>query len=106
MFLDYNRDRLRRPPASGDTGLAAVPPVQVIRLDLLSALNTLTPEDRDAFLLCELGGLTYDEIATILGLSLASVRSRIYRTRLTLRAMLLQPGSTNVRGTGSDEDDD
>jgi DNA-directed RNA polymerase specialized sigma24 family protein len=54
-------------------------------------LQRLDEIDREAFLLCELGGLRYDEIAALLGLTVAGVRSRIYRTRLALRSMLAPP---------------
>ena len=84
-------------PAEAATEPAAAP-TQAVRVDLDGALQRLDLVDRDAFLLCELGGLRYDEIAAQLGLTVAGVRSRIYRTRLALREMLLPPARVRSEG--------
>ena len=94
VFLDHRRDRARRPQLEvvrADAMGAAAQPTQV---GLDAALRSLEEIDRDAFLLCELGGLRYDEIAVALDLTVAGVRSRIYRARLTLRAALTPPERT------------
>jgi RNA polymerase sigma-70 factor (ECF subfamily) len=94
VFLDDRRRRSREAGRSSVTGEPAVPPVQHLRLDLSRALGRLATDDREAFLLAEVGGLSYEEIAHMLGSTVGSVRSRIYRARLALRDMLLrQPGS-------------
>ena len=59
-----------------------------LRLDLQSALAGLPALERDAFLLREVGGLGYAEIAKACEISPDSVRSRIYRARLALRSTL------------------
>jgi RNA polymerase sigma-70 factor, ECF subfamily len=53
-----------------------------------AALDALPFEQRTAFVLAELQGLTYDEISKIEGVGLGTVKSRISRAREKLRALL------------------
>ncbi len=53
-----------------------------------AALDALSPEFRVAVVLCDIEGLTYEEIATTLGIKLGTVRSRIHRGRVQLREAL------------------
>ena len=59
-----------------------------------AALDALSPEFRVAVVLCDIEGLTYEEIAATLGIKLGTVRSRIHRGRVQLRQALahLAPG--------------
>jgi RNA polymerase sigma factor (sigma-70 family) len=56
--------------------------------DISAALADLPPEYRAAVVLCDIEGLTYEEIADVLGVKLGTVRSRIHRGRAQLRAAL------------------
>ncbi|WP_242883881.1 RNA polymerase sigma factor SigE [Actinomadura litoris] len=56
--------------------------------DIQRALDGLAPEYRAAVVLCDIEGLTYEEIAASLGVKLGTVRSRIHRGRAQLRAAL------------------
>ena len=56
--------------------------------DVQRALDSLSPEFRAAVVLCDIEGLSYEEIAATLGLKLGTVRSRIHRGRALLRAAL------------------
>ncbi len=56
--------------------------------DIQAALKALAPEYRVAVILCDIEGLSYDEIAATLGVKLGTVRSRIHRGRAQLRAAL------------------
>lgn len=56
--------------------------------DVQQALDTLAPEFRAAVVLCDIEGLSYEEIAATLGVKLGTVRSRIHRGRAHLRAAL------------------
>ena len=56
--------------------------------DIAAALADLPPEYRAAVVLCDIEGLTYEEIADALGVKLGTVRSRIHRGRAQLRAAL------------------
>lgn len=52
--------------------------------DTLAALQTLPEVDRAALLLRAEEGVSYEEIARVLGLSLSSVKVKIHRARLRL----------------------
>jgi RNA polymerase sigma factor (sigma-70 family) len=56
--------------------------------DVQEALRGLAPEYRAAVVLCDIEGLSYEEIADTLGVKLGTVRSRIHRGRAQLRAAL------------------
>src|SRR6266513_4224429 len=56
--------------------------------DVQDALEALAPEYRAAVVLCDIEGLSYEEIAVTLGVKLGTVRSRIHRGRAQLRAAL------------------
>ena len=56
--------------------------------DIADALEALAPEYRAAVVLCDIEGLSYEEIAVTLGVKLGTVRSRIHRGRAQLRAAL------------------
>jgi RNA polymerase sigma-70 factor (ECF subfamily) len=58
------------------------------------ALSELSDEFRTALVLKEMDGMSYEEIATVVDVPLGTVRSRIHRARLELRAklsLLLKP---------------
>ena len=57
-------------------------------LDVQAALEELPPDFRAAVVLCDLEGLSYDEVAEALGVKLGTVRSRIHRGRTMLREKL------------------
>ncbi len=56
--------------------------------DVETALAALPPDFRAAVVLCDIEGLSYEEIADVLGLKLGTVRSRIHRGRTMLRKAL------------------
>ena len=56
--------------------------------DLQAALDELAPEFRAAVVLCDVEGLSYEEIGATLGVKLGTVRSRIHRGRQALRDYL------------------
>jgi RNA polymerase sigma factor (sigma-70 family) len=56
--------------------------------DVQRALDALPPDFRAAVVLCDIEGLSYEEIAATLGIKLGTVRSRIHRGRSQLRAAL------------------
>jgi RNA polymerase sigma-70 factor (ECF subfamily) len=56
--------------------------------DIQAALDSLSPEYRAAVVLCDIEGLTYEEVAATLGVKLGTVRSRIHRGRAQLRQAL------------------
>ena len=98
LFLDLvrRRARIRFDPlpddaerlASGDRGPAQLYDDSHFDHDVQAALDALPPDFRAAVVLCDLEGLSYDEIAATLGIKLGTVRSRIHRGRTQLRAAL------------------
>ncbi|MBF6350716.1 RNA polymerase sigma factor SigE [Nocardia flavorosea] len=102
LFLDMvrrrSRIRMEALPEDYDRVPAEGPgPEQVFhdaRLDpdLQSALDSLAPEFRAAVVLCDIEGLSYEEIGATLGVKLGTVRSRIHRGRQALREYLAHNG--------------
>jgi RNA polymerase sigma factor (sigma-70 family) len=98
LFLDMvrRRQRIRFDALPEDTERLpgrAPSPEQVYadtHLDpqVQAALDALAPEFRVAVVLCDIEGLTYEEIAATLGIKLGTVRSRIHRGRVQLRSAL------------------
>ncbi|MEV7616077.1 RNA polymerase sigma factor SigE [Streptomyces sp. NPDC089799] len=99
LFLDMVRRKQRiRFDALADDAAERLPsrepsPQQVLHdthfdADVQQALDTLAPEFRAAVVLCDIEGLSYEEIAATLGVKLGTVRSRIHRGRSHLRKAL------------------
>ncbi|MGH3367395.1 MAG: RNA polymerase sigma factor SigE [Nocardioidaceae bacterium] len=61
---------------------------QLFDADIERALGELPPDFRAAVVLCDIEGLSYDEIAAVLDVKLGTVRSRIHRGRSMLRKAL------------------
>ena len=55
------------------------------------ALGRLDESDREVVMLREFEQLSYAEIATLLGLPINTVRSRLFRARMELRRLLMAP---------------
>ncbi len=67
------------------------PAAQDVRVEVQRALESLHELDRHVFLLREVAGLGYSEIAATCELTPDAVRSRIHRARLHLRGQLAAP---------------
>ena len=61
--------------------------------ELNAALQELPDDNREALLLCEYEGYSYDEIASLTAVPVSTVRKRIFRARRKLRE-LLSPSTT------------
>ncbi|MFC7406438.1 RNA polymerase sigma factor SigE [Georgenia alba] len=57
-------------------------------VDVQAALDSLPPKYRAVVVLCDIEGLSYEEIAATLGVKMGTVRSRIHRARAMLRDQL------------------
>ncbi|HEX2041353.1 MAG TPA: sigma-70 family RNA polymerase sigma factor [Acidimicrobiales bacterium] len=97
-FLDEMRRRRRRvvellpdeperviPPEPGADVAAEA---EALPDDVHRALQRLTPDYRAAVVLCDVVGLSYEEISATLGIPIGTVRSRIHRGRAQLREAL------------------
>ena len=108
LFLDGARRKQRiRFDALSDEAAhrlpSAMPGPDTVQMDQLfdpdveAALASLAPDFRAAVVLCDIEGLSYEEIADVLGLKLGTVRSRIHRGRAQLRAALAHRAPTAGR---------
>ena len=77
-------NRLPSPVATPDAAYLN----QMFDADIEAALASLSPEFRAAVVLCDVEGLSYEEIGATLGVKLGTVRSRIHRGRAALRSSL------------------
>lgn len=59
-----------------------------VRARVWTALDALTPEQREAFVLKHVEGRSYEEIAAAMDLSVASLKMRVHRAREALRSLL------------------
>lgn len=102
LCRDELRRRGRRPSTSLDIALEAGMPDPTdddpspdesalsgeLRGRLQAALMQLPDDQRTAIVLCDIEGLDYNEIATVMKTSLGTVKSRIARARLKMRDLL------------------
>lgn len=98
LFLDGARRRKRiRMDAVGtapenvwgqSAGADEVHADAILDADVAAALQALKPEQRVAVVLCDIEGLTYEEIAAVLDVKIGTIRSRIARGRAQLRDAL------------------
>ena len=58
------------------------------RMDVIAALQKLVPIHREVMVLRELDGMSYDEIAAVLGVPRGTVESRLFRARREMRERL------------------
>jgi len=65
--------------------------------DVAAALAALSPDFRAAVVLCDIEGLTYEEISEVLDIKIGTVRSRIHRGRAQLRTALAHRRPTGER---------
>jgi RNA polymerase sigma-70 factor (ECF subfamily) len=68
--------------------------------DIQHALDELPPDFRAAVVLCDIEGLSYEEIAATLNIKLGTVRSRIHRGRTLLRESLAHRAPRQAGGEG------
>jgi RNA polymerase sigma-70 factor (ECF subfamily) len=68
----------------------ALAPVDLLSQCLPRVLSELSPEDREAIMLCDMQGVTQKDYAGRLGLSLPAAKSRLRRARLRLRSQLAE----------------
>lgn len=109
-------DRLRAEQRSSRTYLAiGVPEEQWADVDdrvvaqsmgetINGALETLSIEDRETFLLFALEGLSYEEVGEALGVPAGTVGSRIFRVRRTIREAI--PDLEQIAGRMGNQPED
>jgi len=88
--LNHVRDS-RRQPMPADLVDRAEPATQELGVAVREAVAALQELDRDVFLMREIAGLSYGEIASACELTVEAVRSRLHRARQQLREALDGP---------------
>lgn len=101
LCRNHYRTRGRKPAheeldeADGAIGLEAgggTPEEEVSRREfwdqLRRGLDELPAEQREAVVFCDLEGMSYEEMANVIGVPIGTVRSRIFRGRRALQAWL------------------
>ncbi len=92
LFRDVNKDD-ERPHVPVD--LNADRPDQIAesreaQAAMEEAIEQLPPRFREAFLLCEMQGLSYEDAASVLGCPVKTVSTRLFRARQRFRAALTE----------------
>lgn len=92
LALNHLRDERRRPHVVDVPPMdRAEPAVQELGVEIAQALAALHDADRHVFLLREVAGLSYGEVADACEISVDAVRARLYRARQELRTALDGP---------------
>ncbi len=81
-------DESWQPPAGPETDPETIAGAAERGRALAGALATIAADQRTAIVLYDVEGYDYAEIATLTGVSLGTVKSRIHRGRLALRGLL------------------
>jgi RNA polymerase sigma-70 factor, ECF subfamily len=110
IALNLCRDRLRRRKGREFVSLDDVAPVvrsgpsvadvvesRDLARRVASAVEALSADQREVIVLKEYEGLTFPEIAEVLGIPVSTVKTRLYRGLVQLRALL------EMRGLGAQE---
>lgn len=110
---DYIKSRRRRPAGSFDElpGRASLPDERLpqmegierreLRLRVRAAIARLPAPFREVLALREIEGMSYNDIAEALALSLGTVESRLFRARQRLRELLDEGGATLTSAPGA-----
>lgn len=93
-----------RHPASFEPGPADVVERGTLEARLADGLESLPPTFRLAIVLCDVEGLSYEEIAEATGWPMGTVRSRIHRARRQLRDHVTAPSDAAADDAGTPAD--
>ncbi len=88
LAVDYRRTHPVRHVPLADLPPLRVQATQVIAFGLGEAIALLSDGERESFLLREIGGLSYSEIAGTCDTTVETVRSRLYQARCRLKTLL------------------
>jgi RNA polymerase sigma-70 factor (ECF subfamily) len=88
LLWSERRREFREPPAGPDVEELSQPGDPAASLWVRDAFARLDEDHREVLLLREFEQLSYDEIAELLQLPINTVRSRLFRARAELKALL------------------
>ena len=100
LFINQYRRQQKSPlvPLEGDNGFHFDRPVKPevfqnsFSDELMVVFNKLKPDMKAVLFLCDVENLKYEEISKILDIPIATVKTRIHRSRTFLRESLLRSG--------------
>lgn len=87
--LEEEDDREPDVPDSAPTPEEALERGETAKI-ILAALDMLSPEQKEVVILRDIQGFSYEEISQMLDCSIGTVKSRINRSRLKLREIILE----------------
>lgn len=91
---DSGNSKVRELPSQGDTPETAMIRKETIK-NVQQAIEQLNAEHKEVVILRDIQGLSYEEVAQILDISLGTVKSRLSRARGYLKELLMNEyGST------------
>lgn len=90
VCLNMRRNKKMTVPFETSSANSSTPRMRdvVLHDHIVTALNQLPIDHREALVLYEYDGYSYQEIADIIGVSIATVKIRIFRARKMLRTLL------------------
>jgi RNA polymerase sigma-70 factor, ECF subfamily len=96
------RSEIRHPTAPwlAEAVLSGIPADQISRVELaetLAAFDRLSEEHREVLLLVLVEGLSYREVARVLGFPAGTIMSRMARAREQLRVLMSNTPATHLR---------
>jgi RNA polymerase sigma-70 factor (ECF subfamily) len=94
------RALLGRLASEAVTGPQAAPPATGDRVDLHQWVRALPADRREAFVLTQVLGLSYDEAASVCGCPIGTIRSRVARARGDLIDMSRDGGASELSSSG------
>jgi len=97
VAADELRRRARRPAGDPLPPEAPGDPDPAGEVGARDLLRRLTPERREAFVLTQIAGLGYAEVAVLCGCPIGTVRSRVARARDDLVGMMDEPPAHGER---------
>ncbi|MEJ2888062.1 sigma-70 family RNA polymerase sigma factor [Actinomycetospora aeridis] len=106
VAADHLRRRARRPvapaePAEDDHPLGRAPqPDPAESAAVRDALAALDADRREAFVLTQMIGLSYEDAAGVCGCPIGTIRSRVARARADLVVALGEPGAERAHRSG------
>jgi RNA polymerase sigma-70 factor (ECF subfamily) len=86
--LRLTKEQVELPPDLAAEVDDPAPPVDGLTQCLPRVLSELSPQDREAITLCDIEGMTQQDYARHIGLSLPAAKSRVQRARARLKARM------------------
>jgi RNA polymerase sigma-70 factor (ECF subfamily) len=102
LLIDKKRKESGLPEGDGPASHVWREATQLLAFSLQEALDRVPAPDREVFVLREIAGLTYAEIAALCEMSEDGVRARLFRVRGQLRELLGGRARSALQGKEGD----